>query len=380
MMYYFASLKPGHFKNYNSPTDSFWCCTGTGIENHAKYPDTIYAHSADTLYVNLFIASELTWKEKGLVVRQETKFPEQNTARLVFQCAKPVKLAVNVRGRIYNREWRDGDTLDIEIPMTLRVEPLPGDPKTVAIFYGPIALAGELGTQGLDKLNLYTKKQLDLANVPTPDVPVLLCDPADLPKHIEPVPGKPLTFRTKGIGRPNDVTLSPYYSLHHQRFTVYWRCFTEADWKAKQAEIEKANAARKAYEARIVDEVRPGEQQPETDHNFKDDRSNSGNFRDRAWRDTRGWFSYDVKVSPDQPMTLRCTYWGNDDGNRAFDILVDGQKIAEQKLDKNKPGKFFDVDHAIPAALTQSKQKVTVKFQAHKDAIAGGLFGLLVLK
>jgi DUF1680 family protein len=380
MMYYFASLKPGHFKNYNSPTDSFWCCTGTGIENHAKYPDTIYAHSADTLYVNLFIASELTWKEKGLVVRQETKFPEQNTARLVFQCAKPVKLAVNVRGRIYNREWRDGDTLDIEIPMKLRIEPLPGEPKIVAIFYGPITLAGELGTQGLDKLNLYTKKQLDLANVPTPDVPVLLCDPADLPKHIEPVPGKPLTFRTKGIGRPNDVTLSPYYSLHHQRFTVYWRCFTEADWKAKQAEIEKANAARKAYEARIVDEVRPGEQQPETDHNFKDDRSNSGNFRDRAWRDTRGWFSYDVKVSPDQPMTLRCTYWGNDDGNRAFDILVDGQKIAEQKLDKNKPGKFFDVDHAIPAALTQSKQKVTVKFQAHKDAIAGGLFGLLVLK
>jgi len=385
MMYYFASLKPGHFKNYNTPTDSFWCCTGTGIENHAKYADSIYACNDSALFVNLFIPSELTWKEKGLVIRQETKFPQSNTTRLTFHCAKPVKLTVKMRHPFkgytdYEREWRDGDVLDFQFPMTLRVEPLPGDPKTVAIFYGPIALAGELGTAGLDKLELCTKGQLDLAKIPSPDVPVLMCDPADLLKHIEPVAGQPLTFRTKGIGRPNDVTLSPYYSLHHQRFTVYWKCFSETDWQAKQAEIEKMNAARKAYEARIVDEVRPGEQQSETDHNLKETRSSSGNFRNRAWRDSRGWFSYEVKALPDQPLTLRCTYWGNDTGNRALDILVDGQKIAEQKLNRNKTGTFFDADYAIPAALTQGKQRVTIKFQAHPDAIAGGLFGLLVLK
>ena len=153
-----------------------------------------------------------------------------------------------------------------------------------------------------------------------------------------------------------------------------------AEEAAKQAGIEQASAARKLFEARILDEVRPGEQQPETDHNFKGDRTNSGQFRDRAWRDTRGWFSYEVKVLPDQPATLRCTYWGNDSGHRSFDILVDGQKIAEQKLDKTKLGQFFDVDYAIPTALIQGKQRVSVKFQAHSDAIAGGLFGLLVLK
>jgi DUF1680 family protein len=389
MMYYFASLKPGHFKNYNTPNDSFWCCTGTGVENHAKYADTIYYHDADSLYVNLFIPSELTWKEKGLVIRQETKFPESDTTRLTFRCAQPVNLTVRVRRPFwtqnpgyaeYKRLWRDGDTLDVQLPMTLRVEPLPGEPKTVALFYGPIALAGELGTAGLEKLNLFTKKQLDLANVATPDVPVLMCDPADLSKHIKPVAGRPLTFRTTGIGQPHDVTLSPYYALHRQRLTVYWQCFTEVDWRAKQAEIEKTRAARQALEARIVDEVRPGEPQPETDHNFKGEQSNGGRFRDRAWRDARGWFSYEVKVVPEQPLALRCTYWGNDGGQRTFDILADGRKIAEQTLFKTKPGQFFDVDYAIPLELTRGKTRVTIRFQPRPDNIAGGLFGLLVLR
>ena len=406
MMYYFASLKPGHFKNYNTPTDSFWCCTGTGVENHAKYVDTIYFHDADTLYVNLFIPSELTWKDKGVVIRQETNFPEGDTARLTLKCAKAAEFALKIRcpawvqGMTYSvngmvtklqctpgsyitihRRWQDGDQVEIKLLMTLRIEPLPGEPKIVALFYGPLALAGELGTQGLDKLNLYTKGQLDLANIPAPDVPVLLCDPAEVLEHVEPVAGRPLTFRTKGIGRPNDVTLSPYYRLHHQRFTVYWYCFTEADWQAKQVEIEKASAIRKAFEARILDEVHPGEQQPETDHKFQGDRTNSGQFHNRLWRDAHGgWFSYEVKVVPDQPAVLRCTYWGSDSNHRVFDILVDGEKIAAQKLDKNKPGEFFDVEYPLAASLTHGKQRVTIRFQAQPHAVAGGLFGLLVLK
>jgi len=262
--------------------------------------------------------------------------------------------------------------------MSLRVEPLPGEPKTVAFFYGPVALAGELGTQGIEKINLYIKSQLDLAKVPSPDVPVLLCEPGDLLKHIEPVADKPLTFRTKGIGRPNDVTLSPYYRLHHQRYSVYWQCFTGAEWQAKQVEIEKANAARKVFEARIVDEVRPGEQQPETDHNFKGERTSSGLRRDRAWRDARGgWFSYDMKVVPDLPVVLRCTYWGGDKG-REFDVLVDGEKIAAPKWEPADD--FITEEYPIPALLTRGKERVAVKFQAAPNSTAGGVFEVQVLK
>ncbi|MCX7010515.1 MAG: glycoside hydrolase family 127 protein [Kiritimatiellaeota bacterium] len=405
MMYYFASLKPGHFKNYNTPDNSFWCCTGTGVENHGKYADTIFFHSADTLYLNLFIASELTWKEKNIVVRQETKFPESDATRLVFKCAQPVKLELKIRHPFWAkeivvtvngaaaaaqtgadgyativREWKNDDVVEVRLPMTLRIEPLPGAPKLVALCYGPVVLAGELGREGLDKINLYAKSQLDLANVPAPAVPVLMCDAADLLQHVAPVAGQPLIFRTQGIGRPNDVTLSPYWRLHHQRFTVYWKLFSEADWAAQQAAWAAAEAERNKFEGRIVDQLQPGESQSETDHNYKADKSRTGYTHDRSWRDSRTWVSYDLKALPDQPLTLRCTYWGSDSGLRAFDILVDGEKIATQKLNRNKPNEFFAADYPVPDQLTRGKQKLTLKFQAHTNNIAGGVFGVLLLK
>jgi hypothetical protein len=406
MMFYFASLKPGHFKSYNTPDNSFWCCTGTGIENHAKYGDTIFFHSADALYLNLFIAAELTWKEKGLVVRQDTRFPESEVTRLTFRCAQPVKLALKIRHPFWakelavtvngaaaavqtgtdgyatlDREWKGGDQVEVRLPMALRIEPLPGEPKTVALCYGPVVLAGELGKEGLDKINLYTKGQLDLQHTPTPTVPVLMCEPAELLQHIAPDAGRPLTFRTVNIGRPNDVTLSPFYSLHHQRFTVYWHVYNAADWEKHQAGLAAAAAARKAYEARIVDEVQPGEQQPETDHNLKSAKSSSGEHAGRKWRHAvgGGWFSYEVRVLPDQPVLLRCAYWGSD-GRRTFDILVDGVKIAEQTINRDKPNDFFDVDYPIPENLIRGREHVTVKFQPHPGSIAGGVFGVLLLK
>ncbi|MCX7009838.1 MAG: glycoside hydrolase family 127 protein, partial [Kiritimatiellaeota bacterium] len=376
------------------------------VENHGKYGDTIFFHSADTLDLNLFIAAELTWKEKGLVVRQETKFPESDVTRLTFKCAKPFRFALKIRHPFWakeltvtingvvaeakigaegyaalEREWKDGDVVEARLPMALRVEPLPGEPKIVALCYGPVVLAGELGKEGLDKINLYTKGQLDLQHTPTPVVPVLMCEPAELLQHVVPVAGHPLIFRTQGIGRPVDVTLSPYYSLHHQRFTVYWNVYSAADWKKQQADLTAAAAARKVYEARIVDEVQPGEQQPETDHNLKSAKSANGEHAGRKWRHAvgGGWFSYDLKVVPNQPLTLRCAYWGSD-GLRTFDILVDGEKIAEQTINRNKPNDFFDVDYPVSEKLTKGKQQITVKFQPHPKNIAGGVFGVLLLR
>jgi DUF1680 family protein len=252
MMIYFAPLKAGHFKTYSTPEDSFWCCTGTGMENHAKYGDTIYFHDENSLWVNLFIASELEWPEKGLVLRQETQFPAQDTVRLKLKCLEPLRLAIKIRcpgwaqrGTTFlvngnqdnaraapgsyvtlQREWRHGDTVDIRLPMTLRTECLPGDPGHVAILYGPIVLAGELGTAGLEKVSPFARGQLDLSQVPTPAVPGMLVSAADLCAHVEPVAGSPLKFRTRGIGQPHDVTLIPYYLLNHQRYAIYWKLYT----------------------------------------------------------------------------------------------------------------------------------------------------------
>jgi DUF1680 family protein len=282
MFVYLMSLKPGHFKTYSTPDNSFWCCVGTGMENHSKYADTIYFHTADSLFVNLFIASELTWPEKNVSVRQETKFPESDTSVLKIKTAQPVSLALKIRHPAWatdglkisvngkaqkitstpgsyvtlQREWRNGDTIKIQLPMKLHTEFLPGSTNEIALLYGPIALAGELGTNGMPA-RLYAHGQGDLNRVPTPAVPSLVTTPDKLVNQVKPVStvssqpvyphlatllmhfnsisSKPLTFRTAGIGQPQDVTLIPFYETHHERYSVYWKLLSEAEWKAQSA-------------------------------------------------------------------------------------------------------------------------------------------------
>ncbi len=259
MTTYFMSLKPGHFKVYSTPENSFWCCTGTGMENHAKYGDTIYFHDAGSLWVNLFIASELNWAEKGISVRQETKFPQSDTTVLKFKAAAPATFALKIRHPAWatdglkisvngktqkitstpgsyaavQREWRNGDTVKIQLPMKLHTESLPGPTNEVALLYGPIVLAGELGTNGMPNLFLTSQEQAN--RVADPAVPVLVSPVDKLLKHVKPVSGKPLTFRTSGIGHPQDVTLEPFYEVHRERFSVYWQLLSPAEWKAKTA-------------------------------------------------------------------------------------------------------------------------------------------------
>lgn len=249
MFTYFVSLKPGHFKTYSTPEDSFWCCVGTGMENHAKYGEMIYAHDDTTLWVNLFIPSELTWRARGLVVRQETAFPDQPRTELRIRARQPVRLAFKIRQPEWaagplrvrvdghavgatagadgyvtvDREWRNGDTVDVGLPMGLRTEALPGDPHWVAIFDGPIVLAGELGTDGMPPGGAYARDQKEFVRWPTPPVPALAGTAQGILKALKPVPGESLTFRTVGIGRPHDVTLKPFFRLHAQRYTVYWK-------------------------------------------------------------------------------------------------------------------------------------------------------------
>lgn len=250
MMMYFASLKPGHVKVYNTPENSFWCCTGTGMENHAKYGETIYYHDDTSLYVNLFIASELTWDEKGLTLQQETSFPDSDTTHLTIHVKQPTRLALKIRYPSWasgfsvsvngeaqlisasagsyvaiDRVWQDGDKVEIHIPMTLHLEQLPSSPNIVAVLYGPIVLVGALGTKDMPEVynpDYHTRTAL-INRLPTPPVPVLVGSEQTILAGIQPSAGKTLTFHSKGIGKPNDVELVPFYRLHHQRYTVYWQ-------------------------------------------------------------------------------------------------------------------------------------------------------------
>lgn len=405
MMGYHIPLYGGWFMPYNTPRDSFWCCTGSGVENHAKYGDSIYWHDADSLYVNLFIASELVWKDKSVTVRQETQFPEEDTIRLTINCRKQASFTLNLRypawagsftcsvngktveyaavpGSYVNikRKWKDGDSVEVKMPMNLRLVSMPDNPNRAAVCYGPLVLAGMLGSDGIKPPMPYAKSQSDYFHNTAVKIPVMLCSGKPVTEWVEPVAGKPLTFRTKDVGRPSDVTLVPLYATAHEHYTVYWDLLTDDEWQARQDEIVAEEERRQAFAERIVDEVCPGEQQSETDHDFKGENTNSGNFNNRKWRDGTGWFSYKVKVLPDKPMTLACTYWGSDGGQRVFDILVNDDKIATQKLARNNLDKFYDQQYQIPETLTSGKEFVTVRFQAHPEHIVGGLFGLMMLR
>jgi DUF1680 family protein len=387
MMCYYVSLQPGNSKTYSTPFDSFWCCVGTGMENHVKYGDTIYFHDADSLYLNLFIPSELHWKEKGLTVRQETRFPQEDTTRLTFDCAKPVALTlrlrcpswcagpvtVKVNGRAWklaarpgeyaavHRSWKRGDRVEIHLPMRLHEEPMPDNANRVALLDGPIVLAGDLGPQAQ----------------PSPRVPVFVTEGKPLESWLEPNTGKPLSFETHEVGRPADVALIPFYRTGHERYSVYWDLFTEDAWKQREAEYRAEEARQRELAARTVDYLAIGEMQPERDHHVQGERTGAGDFGGRKWRHALGggWFSFEMAVPRDQPADLVLTYWGSDSGGREFDILVDGVKVATQVLNNNQPGQFFDVIHPLPDELTRGKEKVTVRLQGHPERTAGGLFG-----
>jgi DUF1680 family protein len=395
MLMYKGFLDMPARKNFCSPFDDFWCCTGTGMENHVKYGQAIYFHKDNNLVVNLFVASQLDWKEKGLVVRQETQWPYGDTVKLTFNGKKEVEAAVAIRkpfwadamtvsvnGKsvetkaneagfiVVKRKYKNGDMIELKMPMALRTESMPDNPNRIAFFYGPTLLCADLGS--------------------TREAPALVGQLDSLLKTFLPVPGKALQFESKGIGRvltadgwkETDIYLVPHFEAADQWYTVYMDMFSVSQWEQKQKEYQDQLRIQKEIEARTVDAVGLGQMQPERDHNLESDKSNVGEFSGRKWRDARdgGWFAFDMKVLPETPMEMVCTYWGSDSGGREFDILVNDVKIAAQQLNNDKPGKFWDAAYVIPQELTQGKEKVRVKIAARPGRMAGGLFDCRVLK
>lgn len=394
---YYCPLKPGAFKTFSKPDASFWCCVGTGMENHAKYADTIYLHDKAALYVNLFVASELTWKEKGLRVRQATRFPEEEATSLTMTAASPVRFALKVRhpawarngitvdvnGRreaasgepssylTLDREWRDGDVVTVRMPMSLRLEELPGEAKTVALLYGPIVLAGDLGREGLSDAVRYGPSAPPVRKVPPVDVPALVkSDARQLLAAVKPVAGQPLTFRTDGLGHPRDVTLVPLYAASDRRYTVYWRLASPTEWDNEKADAAAADRRREEIIGRAFDRVDVNDARSEADHGYRGEATGHWDHEGLKIREARsGWFSYEMKVLPDKPMRVAFTYLGTEGRERKFDVLVDGVAVATKMVEYH-PTELLDAEYAIPPELTRGKDKVTVRFQALESTSA----------
>ena len=392
MVTYYLTLRPGNKKSYSTPFKSFWCCVGTGFENHSKYNEAIYYKAQDGgLYLNLFIPSLLTWKEKGLTVRQETRFPEEEATHLTINCGKGVsmplyirypgwakngisilvngkKLSVKATPGTYvsvNRKWENGDKVDILMPMSLNTEAMADNKNKVALLYGPIVLAGDLGNEEPD---------------PQFGVPVLVTNDKPVAQWVKKVAEKPLTFKTEAVGRPGDVTLMPLYKISGDHYTVYWDFFTQADWGLRQSEFEAQKIADAEISKRTIDVIGIGESQSERDHHFEGENTFSAGYGGRKWRDARdgGWFQYELKVDPKCQIELMLTFWGNDNGGK-FNLLANGVKIASPT-----PGylanKFFDQTFPIPQSLIGEKNGLTIRIQALPGESLSGIFGCRILK
>ncbi|AKQ47387.1 acetyl-CoA carboxylase [Rufibacter radiotolerans] len=411
---YFTPMRPRHYRVYSQPQLDFWCCVGSGLENHGKYGELIYAHSAKDLYVNLFLPSVLEWKEKGVTLTQNTKFPFEESSALTFALKKTQKftlyirypewveagqLRVTVNGKAakvtqaangylgLDRKWKSGDVVTVSLPMHTKAEYLPDGSPWVSFVHGPLVLAAVTDTTGLKGLRADGSRMGHVANGPLyslEEAPLLVSAGKDVAAGIQPVAGKPFTFTASSLlhqEQYKQLELVPFYQIHDARYTIYFPVTSPEGLEARKAALKEKETAKLALEAQTIDQVAPGEQQPESDHGFAGEQTETGVFKDRHWRHARGWFSYTLKNKGPGPRRLRLMYYGKDK-DRHFTISVNGQVLATEKLAGTGGDKFMEVDYEIPAAVLEKAKggELKLEFKALPNSTTAGIYYVRLLR
>jgi DUF1680 family protein len=387
---------------YQDMFENFTCCVGTGMENQALHGDGIYYEAGDKFWINLYVPSTAEWTAAGVKLAMETSFPEGEaaTAKLTLHAPRAFTLllrrpswagkgfAVTVNGKAVSdisspgsyvtlkRTWKSGDTITLTLPKTLHTEPTPDNARRVALMWGPLALAGDLGPER--EANNPAKQAA---------VPVFVAAEQPLTEWLQPVADHPGTFHSVGVGRasdhdqPHDVTFLPFYRLHERAYSVYCDLYTPLEWKQKAAEIAAEQERQCKLQAATFSFVQPGEMQPERNFNQQGEETYPERVLGRPGRNGRKWFSFDMPVDPTHPLALVVTYHGGERRRTAtFDILIDGEKIATQEVARSlKPG-FFDAEYALPVAQVKDKKKVTVRFQIQPGSEIAAVFGIRVIR
>ncbi|WP_029510514.1 glycoside hydrolase family 127 protein [Marinilabilia salmonicolor] len=411
---YFTPMRPQHYRVYSNPEETFWCCVGSGIENHEKYGELIYAHSDDDVFVNLFIPSELNWEEKGLKLTQKTNFPdnEQTTLKVELpearsftigirypQWMKEGEMKVTVNGKRargggapgayyqVKREWQDGDEITVNLKMHTSGEYLPDNSPFLSIKHGPFVLAAVTGKDDLEGLIADDSRMGHVAHGPLralDEAPMLQINDENWTEKVVPVEGESMTFKAPELIVPDsekDLRLMPFYRVHDARYMVYWRTGTTQEIDSARAAIELSEKALMELEKQTIDEVATGEQQPESEHNFKGKGTEAGVHNDRHWRHTSDWFSYDLKDPHREATRLRVTYFGGDAG-RSFDILINDEVLASVELKGDGGAQFVEVDYPISASIIEKAADgvLTVKFRAAEGSLAGGIYHVRLMR
>jgi hypothetical protein len=394
---YMVNVGRGVQHEYQEMFSSFTCCVGSGMESHALHGDGIYYEAGDRLWVTFYTPSTATVPgNAGVKLTMDTTFPEGDSASLKLTLDSPREFTLLLRRPSWakegftvringeevtrltpagsfielKRKWQNGDTVNLTLPKALHLEPLPDNTNRTAILWGPLVLAGDVGPEN----RMRGRGRAPVA------VPVFVAAGKSLTDWLKPVPDKPGIFRSDGVGRENDVDFVPFYRLHRRTYGIYWDLLTPADWEKKSVELAAERERQHKLEAATVAFAQPGEMQPERDFNMQGEDTSTDRIMGRAARRGRSWFSFDLPVDTNHPMAVVVTYYSDEWRKRTFDVLVEGQKVGNETIEKGGPVHFFDVEYPISSTLLHGKQKATVRFQATNTNEIAAVFGLRMIR
>jgi DUF1680 family protein len=407
---YFTPMRPGHYRTYSNAQEGFWCCVGSGMENHGKYGELIYAHNNHDLYVNLFIPSTLNWKEKGIQLIQKTTFPNTEYTSLTLKLNTKKRFALNIRypawlekgkmGIMINdketeavdlgngyvcieREWKNRDVIKIALPMHNTAEFLPDSSNWVSFLHGPIVLAAKLDTLAEPDLEADGSRMGHIASgelFPLADAPLVSGNKANIGDQLIAEKDSLLTFTFPNIvyqQKYKNLRLVPFYELDEKRYMIYFPFSTTERLVERASELRFGEAERMKIEQATVDLVNPGEQQPESDHQLKGERTTTGIFHDRHYRSASGWFSYLLKNPGMSGKKIALTFQGQDK-NRNFSVLVNNKSIVKISLSGDKGNGFYTSYFDIPEMLISAQMEI--RFLAENNSSVANIFELRLMK
>lgn len=385
---YFTPIRPNHYRVYSQPETSMWCCVGSGLENHTKYGELIYSHSDNDVFVNLFIPSTLNWQEKGIQLEQTTKFPYENNTELVVKSKNSKSFALNIRypkwaenfeilvnGKaqkieskpsayvVISRKWKSGDKITIKFKTATHLESLPDGSNWSAFVNGPIVLAAKTSTEGLDGLFADDSRMGHATRgkyIPLDKAYALVGEKSAYVSKLKELGNMRFSL--------DSLELEPFFEVHDARYQMYFQTYSEEEFKEKQALLKQQEIEAMAVEAKTVDKINCGEQQPEVDHLYKGEKSNSGYDDGKFWRSTRSYISYQMQNKNNQGKFL--------DISVLDDLKIDKIDI----LINEKPADIVSVEKKMIRINIDKLEVVDVKITAKEGNSSPRFYQLRIVK
>lgn len=385
---YFTPIRPNHYRVYSQPETSMWCCVGTGLENHSKYGELIYSHSQNDVFVNLFIPSTLNWEEKGIELEQTTKFPYENSTAMVLKLKKTETFALNIRypkwaenfeifvnGKLQKteakpsnyvsltRKWKSGDKVTVTFKTSTHLENLPDGSNWAAFVNGPIVLAAKTSTEDLEGLFADDSRMGHVARgkyIPLDKAYALVGEKGSYVSKLKDLGN--MRFKL------DSLELEPFFEVHDARYQMYFQTYTKEDYKEKQAVLKQQEIDAIAIEAKTIDKINCGEQQPEVDHLYKGEKSDSGYDDGYFWRNTRSYISYQMVNKNLDGKYIEITFLG--------DFKLDNLAI----LINEKPAEIISKNEKLIRLKLDNSEVVNVKIMSKDGQKTAKLYQIRIVK